>query len=257
MNPPRACALVTGASSGIGRVLAARLARDGMRVVLVARRRAELVTLAEEIARAGGDAIVEVLDVGDTTRTASRVRALDAQLGGFDLIVANAGVGADDDAGRAPYEWETIAGACHVNFCGAAATLTAALPAMVARGRGHLVGVSSLASFGALPKSAAYCAPKAGLSMLLDCLRIDLEGTGVRVTTVHAGFVRTRMVDPSAHPTPLLMEVEEAVEIIARALPRAPARIDFPASLALAARAAGALPRPLRDRVARSLRGVR
>ena len=251
------CALVTGASSGIGRALAARLARDGTRVVVVARRRAELETLVEAVAREGGHAIVEVLDVGDTTRTATRVRALDVELGGFDLVVANAGVGANEDAGGASYAWETIAAACHVNFCGAAATLTAALPAMVARGRGHLVGVSSLAAFGALPRSAAYCAPKAGLSMLLDCLRIDLEGTGVRVTTVHAGFVRTRMVDEAAHPTPLAMDVDEAVEIIARALPRAPAHLDFPMPLALAARAAGALPRPLRDRMARSLRRVR
>jgi len=251
----RRTALVTGASTGLGRGLAERLASDGAEVWLVARTAAALDEVARGIAARGGRAHPVVLDVGDTAATAARVRAIDEEAGGLDLVVANAGVGvADRDL--PPYAWEAIAPALHVNLCGAAATLTAALPTMVARGRGHLVGISSLAALGALPDSAAYCAPKAGLSMLLECLRIDLAETGVAVTAVHLGFVRTRMVAESTHPMPQLLSVEEATARIVDALPSRPASIDLPQPLAAAARAFGRLPRPARDVVYRKLRAV-
>jgi short-subunit dehydrogenase len=185
------------------------------------------------------------LDVADTTRVVSVVRELDDELGGLDLIVANAGVGAPPPA--TGLDWESLAAPCHVNFCGAAATLTAVLPRMKARGRGHLVGVSSLASFGPLPKAAAYCAPKAGLSMLLDCLRLDLLGTGVDVTAIHPGFVRTAMTERSTFFMPMLMDVDAAADVIMRELPKRPAAIDFPLPMALAARFGARLPRRLRD----------
>lgn len=245
-------ALVTGASSGIGRSLALALARSGCVVVACARREAELQALAEKIRRDGGRCLVEVLDVADTARTVELVRMLDSEHR-FDLIVANAGVGAR--TGAAPWTWEAIGDAIEINFAGAAATLTAALPAMISRGRGHLVAVSSLASYGPLPASAAYCAPKAGLDMLMECLRIDLAGTGVAVTNVRAGFVRTRMVAETRHPMPGIMEPDEAAQRILEGLEQAPAEIVFPRWLAVMARASGALPRPLRDVLLRVLTG--
>lgn len=248
-------ALVTGASSGIGRGLAERIAATGALVVLCARRERELGRVAEGIERAGGHAKVAALDVGDTERTVAAIRALDEEVGGLDLVVANAGVGAPPPA--SPLAWETLRHPCHVNFCGAVATLTAVLPQMVARGRGHIVGVSSLASFGALPASGAYCAPKAGLSMLLECLRLDLLDTGVAATTIHAGFVRTAMVEHATFPMPMLMSVEEAVDLVMLELPKRPATIDFPRPLALAARVAAGLPRSLRELAARRQRAVR
>lgn len=247
-------ALVTGASTGIGRGLAERLAARGAEVWLAARSKARLEEVAHGIRARGGRAHVVVLDVGDTATTVARVRAIDERAGGLDLVVANAGVGAPRDV--APWAWEAIAPALHVNLCGAAATLTAALPAMVARRRGHLVGISSLAALGALPESAAYCAPKAGLSMLLECLRIDVAPAGVAVTAVHLGFVRTRMVAESTHPMPQLLSVEEAAARIVDALPARPPSIDLPQPLAAAARAFGRLPRPARDLVYRKMRSL-
>jgi short-subunit dehydrogenase len=219
-------ALITGASRGIGRALAEELARDGWHLILCARGQIDPLADAER----------HPLDVSDCEATARFVRDADARSGGLDLIVANAGVGAQ---GTTSYAWETIAAACHTNFCGAAATLTAALPAMVARGRGHLVAISSLASFGALPAAESYCAPKAGLSMLLDCLRIDLRGTGVAVTTVNLGFVRTGMTEHSTHPMPQLLDAGEAARRIVRRLRKRPATIDLPQPLALATRLYG------------------
>ena len=243
---PYRTALVTGASSGIGRAVAARLARAGVLVVLSARREDRLRELADTIARDGGTARVQPLDVADTDRTTGVIRALDAELGGLDLVIANAGVGVVG-RGAARGTWESIAASCHVNFCGAAATLTAVLPQMIARRRGHLVGVSSIAAFGALPGRAGYCAPKAGLTMLLECLRLELRAAGVHVTAVHPGFVRTAMTERSRQWMPLLMEPDEAAEHIVRGLPAAPATIDFPRSLAFAARLGAHLPRALRD----------
>lgn len=241
-------ALVTGASFGIGRSLALALARAGCHVVGCARHEAGLEALEQEIRREGGRCLVEELDVADTVRTVGRIRTLD-DAHRFDLIVANAGVGARE--GVAPWTWEAIGDAIEINFAGAAATLTAALPAMVSRGRGHLVAVSSLASYAPLPASAAYCAPKAGLDMLMECLRIDLAGSGVRVTNVRAGFVRTRMLTRTTHAMPGVLEPDEAAERIIEGLERAPAEIVFPRWLAAMARASGALPRPLRDALLR------
>ena len=98
-------ALVTGASSGIGRSLALALARSGCAVVACARHEAGLKTLAEEIRRDGGRCLVEELDVADTVRTVERIRALDGAHR-FELIVANAGVGARE--GVAPWTWEAL-----------------------------------------------------------------------------------------------------------------------------------------------------
>jgi len=249
-------ALVTGASSGIGQALAECLASGGTMVVLAARRGPELRAVADGIARTGGRARVEVMDVADTGATVARIRALDAEIGGFDLVIANAGVGMKPRRGPT-YAWEAMAAACHVNFCGAAATLTAVLPQMVERKRGHVVGISSIASFTPIPGRGGYCAPKAGLSMLLECLRLELAGTGVHATAVHPGFVRTAMTAKSKGALPFVMDPATAAARIVRALPSAPATIDFPWQLATAARAGAALPRVLRDIVLGAAAGRR
>lgn len=202
---------------------------------------AALEEAASAIAARGPRPRTLVDDAGDTEAHVRRIRALDVESGGLDLVIANAGVGVP--AGQAPaYAWEAVRDAFHVNFCGAAATLTATLPSMVKRGRGHVVGIGSLASFGALPGSAAYCAPKAGLAMLLDCLKIDLEGTGVAVTQVNLGFVSTRMVAHATHPMPQLMSADRAAERIARRLASRPGVITLPRTLAALARGLGAMP---------------
>ncbi len=237
--------LVTGGSRGIGRGLAIAIARSGMDVIVTGRDRAALQEACAEI---GERARAEVLDAGHTDEAVRRIRAIDEEVGGLDMIIANAGVGMPDPA-MTPYAWEAMAGALHVNLCGAAATLTAALPAMVARGRGHLVGISSLAAFGALPGAAAYCAPKAGLDMLLECLRMDLAGTGVAVTRVSLGFVKTRMTERSTHPMPQRMDAEDAAKKIVRALKRRPSSIVLPRALGAATKAFSFLPSSLRAKL--------
>jgi short-subunit dehydrogenase len=238
-------ALITGASSGMGRSLARRLARAGTEVVLCARRVPELEALAAEIRSEGGRARVVEMDVADTERTVASIRAVDAEMGGLDLVMANAGIGRAIDARR--LRWERISQLCLVNFNGAIATLCAVLPGMVKRGRGHLVGVSSMGALAPFPTIGAYGATKAGLSMFLASMRLDLRGTGVAVTCVHPGFVRTEMTAHVKKPMPLALESDEAADLILTKLRRKPAEINFPVSMTAVARALAALPAPMRD----------
>ena len=169
-------------------------------------------------------------------------------------VVANAGVGLPS-AEASPFAWESLAAPLRTNTLGAAATLTALLPSMVARGAGHVVSIGSLASYGPIPGSAAYCAPKAGIDMLMACLSIDLEGTGVSATNVRLGFVRTAMTARSTHPMPQLLEPEEAARAIVRALPSRPEMLVYPRALGLGARALGLLPAAARARLYRGISG--
>ncbi len=235
--------LITGASSGIGRALAVELARRGRHVIVSARRQHELKSVAEQIRAAGGRADVLVLDAADTERMVAVLREQDANLE-IDTVVANAGVGAKPN--QDPSSWEAIAEAFHINYCGAAATLTALFPRMIARDRGHLVGVGSISSFGALPGAAAYCSPKAGVNMLLECLRLDARGTQVAVTALHLGFVDTKMLAHANHPTPQLVSTSTAARVISDAMDRRVAEFTYPRALGLAASLAGGLPRSLR-----------
>src|SRR4051794_25869142 len=138
-------ALITGASSGIGRGLAAWFARRGTRVYACGRREAELASLRDEVTRAGGRLEAVVMDVAKARETMEQIQQIDEACGGLDLVVANAGLGTATPAKK--MQWALVEQMIGVNVTGAAATLCAALPKMVERNRGHLVGVSSIAAY--------------------------------------------------------------------------------------------------------------
>src|SRR5687768_6874352 len=196
-------AFITGASSGIGAALARRLASRGTLVCLAARREPELRDLAQRIRGDGGRAHIYPLDVADPEKTEATVQQADDEHGGLDLVVANAGIGEEKWAGR--LRWEDCRATIQINVIGAVATLTAVLPRMAERRRGHLVGISSLAQYRGLPKNAAYSGSKAFLSVFLEGLRVDLRDLGVGVTDVRPGFVRTPMTAKHKHPMPFML----------------------------------------------------
>ncbi len=241
--------LVTGASSGIGRGLAALLARQGSRVYAAARRAALLERLASEV---GGGRIVPVeLDVADADRTHARVRELDSESGGLDLVVANAGVGVETPGRR--IEWETVRRTIDVNVAGASATLVGAIPGMIARGAGHLVGISSLAAFAGFPRTGAYCASKAFLATFLASLRVDLKPVGIKVTSIHPGYVKSEMTARNKFTMPFLLETEDAVNRIWKAIERGEEVVSFPWQMAAALKTLTALPRPLAEAALRRM----
>lgn len=237
-SPPWRTALVTGGSSGLGRGLALWLTRRGVKVWAGARRTAQLEALRAE---AGELLLPLTMDVSDAEATFAQVRALDGESGGLDLVIANAGIGEKTSA-RAP-DFASINRMIQVNVAGASATLCGALPGMVERRRGHLVGISSLAGLLAFPGSSTYCASKAYLRMFLDGLRLDVTRFGIDVTSIHPGFVKSEMTDKNEPGTmPFLMELEPAIELMGRALLQRRQQLSYPWQTSAVVRLGGALP---------------
>ena len=219
-------ALVTGASSGVGWELARQLAREGCKVGLVARREAPLRELAAVITAAGGAACSVVADVGQREQVEAAFAAVRAQLGPVDLVVANAGVGRPTL--RDPVNMADVEETFRINLMGVVYTLSAALPEMLARKRGHLVAVSSLAAYRGLPSESAYCASKAAVNAYTEGLRIHLRDTGVRVTTICPGFIATPMTATNAFHMPQLMTAEYAAGRMIRAIRARKKVYNFP-----------------------------
>jgi short-subunit dehydrogenase len=227
-------AIVTGASSGIGRALALRLGAEGYRVGLIARRQAELEAVARAIGEAGGVAVPAVADVGDRAALHGAVAEVEKQLGPTDVLVANAGFGAPTRID--PLNTAEVETTFRVNLLGVVYSLEAVLPGMLARKRGHLLAVSSLAAFKGLPGESAYCASKAAVNTYMEGMRIALRTRGVVVTTLCPGFVETPMV-PMDSATPFQMSADEAARRIARVIARrrgGVVRFPLPMSLLMA-----------------------
>ena len=225
-TPQGRVAIITGASRGIGWELAKVLARQGARVGLTARRRDNLLALAEEIRAAGGVAEVEAADVADREQTAAALAALEARLGPTDVLVANAGVGAPTTIN--PVNIDVFEQMFRVNVFGVVHAFDAVLPGMVARKRGHVAAVSSLAAYRGLPVEWGYTSSKAAVNNLMDGLRVQLRGTGVAVTTICPGFVKTPMTAMNDFHMPFSLEADEAARLIAGALWRKTKVYNFP-----------------------------
>lgn len=243
-------ALITGASGGIGRGLAAWFARRGVQVFGAARRMEELKALAREL-QGQGEVIPVWLDVANARTTLEIIRSIDDACGGLDLVIANAAV-ALETPGDAP-SWDAMEHMIDVNVRGAAATLTAVADRMASRGRGHLVGMSSLAAGRGMPRNSAYSASKAFLSTFLEGMRIDLAPRGVKVTTIHPGFVRTPGTAGNTFKMPFMLELDDAVERVGRAILRGTSELSFPWQSVTVVKLARLLPNALWDRAARRL----
>jgi short-subunit dehydrogenase len=240
--------LITGASSGIGRALSVELGRRGASLGLLARRANALEELVAEVAGAGGEALALQADVRDAEAMRAATDTLRERFGPIDVLIANAGVGATTHAKdlRAAEVAEVI----NINLLGAVNSVTAVLPEMVSRGQGQLVAISSLAAYRGLVKSAAYCASKAGLSAFFESLRLDLHDTGVDVTIIHPGFIKTALTSGRHAQMPYLMELQDATRKIVHAIEARKKSYAFPWQLASIVRAALLMPVFLYDRIA-------
>jgi short-subunit dehydrogenase len=239
--------LITGASSGIGRSLAVELGKRGASVGLLARRAEALREVAREVEAAGGRALALPSDVTDAASVRAAADELRTKFGAVDVMVANAGVGSlTDDYARLG---EQVAETIEINLLGAANSTAAVLPEMIARGAGHLVAISSLASYRGLPKSGAYCASKAAMNALFESLRLDLKNTGVAVTIIKPGFIKTPLTAGREAQMPFLLELDDATRKILRAIEARRTAYAFPWQLASIVRLARFMPDSLYDRV--------
>jgi len=185
---PGTRAIVTGASSGIGRATAIALAARGARLGLIARGRERLEEVASAI---DGDPIVGPADIGERADVEVAVEEFVRQAGGLELVVANAGI-----AHYAPFyalPIERVEEMVRVNLLGTLYTVKAALPHLLDRASGHLVVVASGASLRAFPWAATYGATKSAQSAFAEALRHELSGTGVSVSTVFPGEIATEL----------------------------------------------------------------
>jgi short-subunit dehydrogenase len=248
-------ALVTGASSGIGRLLALRLAADGARVALVARRETLLRRLAAEIEAGGGEALVLPCDVSDALQARTAALRAEQRFGGIDLLVNNAGYGAH----RRFLDWELsdIERMLRVNFLGAVYFTKALLPGMVARRRGFLVFVASVAGRIATPEESVYAATKFALLGLAESLSLEVEEAGVHVLSVLPGVIRTPFFDGMLDRLPpvarrSMVEPEGLVDAILDALARGRRELTYPRWLAVSFLVRAIAPRFLRRQVRRT-----
>src|SRR5688572_25437653 len=242
--------MITGASSGIGRGLAGELSKRGAKVGLIARRAAALTELVREIETANGKALALPADVMDAESLSAAATKLRSAFGPIDVLVANAGVGATVDG--AELKGSTVAGVINVNVLGAANSVEAVIPEMVARGSGQLVAISSLAAYRGLPRSAAYCASKAAVSAFFESLRLDLEPRGIDVTIIHPGFIKTPLTEGRDAQMPFLMELDDAVGKMVRVIEKRRKRYSFPWQLATIVRAGMLMPIWMYDRISRA-----
>lgn len=241
-------ALITGASSGIGRSLAVELGRRGAALGLLARRAGNLRELEAEIAAGGGRALALPADVRDAEAVRAAADRLRSQFGRIDVLVANAGlITLSPTIGLNASE---VADVMSVNVVGPVNCVTAVLPEMLARGSGHLVAISSLAAYRGLAKSGAYCGSKAALSTLFESLRVDLLGTGVDVTIIHPGFINTESTSGRKSKRPFLVELDDATRKIIRAIEQRKKSYAFPWQLATISRIGMLIPNSLYDRFA-------
>ena len=139
----------------------------------------------------------------------------------------------------------------NVNLLGVSNSIGAVLPGMIERRRGHLVGISSLASFRGMPRMLAYSASKAGVNAIFDGLRVELHSVGITVTTVCPGWVRTPMTDQLAGKLSQLMDVESAAHEVAYAIRKKLVFHAFPRVMSWTLRILTALPRSWQDRLMR------
>ena len=224
--------LLTGAGNGIGRATATALGARGYKLGLIDRDGEALGRVVEGL-RGGGKSVIGVsADVCDRGSLKEAVAAIETEVGAIEVVVACAGVGRLSSA--ADLDLEGFRQMLEVNVLGVAKTIEAVLPGMFARGRGHLVGISSVAGLRGMPWMPGYSASKAALSTYLEGLRPALKLRGVRITTVYPGFVRTGITVETPFRRPVAMlEPEQAAAYLVRAIERRPRDYAFPLSAAV------------------------
>ena len=243
--------LITGASSGIGRALALHYARSGARLSLTGRDAERLAAVAAACRDAGAEVGEGLIDVREREALRDWIVAQDTTAP-LDLLIANAGISGGTGGPKGEKE-EKARRIFAVNVEGMINTIAPAMPLMIARGRGQIGIMSSLASFLGFAGAPAYCGSKAAVRVYGEGLRGELGRRGVGVSVICPGFVKSPMTDSNSYPMPFLMDSDRAARIIAKGLDRNRGRIAFPWPTYALARVLGGMPVPLSDWLTRHL----
>jgi short-subunit dehydrogenase len=221
--------VITGASSGIGQVLALDYAAPGVALALSGRDRARLDSVAAACRAKGATVAADVIDVADRSAMDQWLKTFD-DMHPVELLIANAGVSIDTE-NSSLHDFSIIRSTFDVNVGGVLNTVEPLVARMQARKRGQIAIMSSLASFIGLPYSASYNASKAAVRVWGESIRYVLRKDGVGVSVICPGFVATPLTAQAPFPMPFLMSPARASSIIRRGLDRNAARIAFPIGL--------------------------
>lgn len=183
-------ALITGATSGIGEACAIQLAARGVNLILTGRRDERLRALSSKLKEFSVDVRTLAFDISDSERLEKSLTGVKSELEKLDVLINNAGlaVGTLPMKDSDPSDWDQM---IDTNVRGLLKITRFCLPFMVARGRGHIVNMGSVAGRWVYPGGGVYCATKFAVRAITEGLRMDLMGTGVRVTNIEPGMVET------------------------------------------------------------------
>ncbi|MCP1118257.1 SDR family NAD(P)-dependent oxidoreductase [Robbsia andropogonis] len=241
--------LIVGASSGIGRILALRLASEGERVVITARRKDRLDKVADDIVRIGGHCVAYAADA-ESPHAAEHVVNTCLQLHGrIDILILNAG-GAPAIDMRAMRAHQVNA-YMRSNYDVAVNYLFPVLQQMRHQTKGMVVQTNSLAGFLGVPLQGPYSAAKGALRLLIDACRVEFGHLGIKFVSVYPGFIATEATIGDGMPAPLEMSEDKAVDHILAAMRRQRADTMFPWQMGLLVRLSLALPKAIVTRMLR------
>jgi short-subunit dehydrogenase len=252
-------ALVTGASSGIGRQIALDLAAHGATVVASSRSLERLADTAAELRRYGGASEVVECDVSDPAAVKRMVRDALAKFGRVDILVNNAGFGGYEPVAETPVE--TIEAMLRTNYLGTVYGTKEVLPPMIARRSGTIVNISSISGLMGTPEIAPYCATKFAQIGFSESLYHELKPYGVHVAVICPGPVRTnfrRGFDERAPQPPefMVLDAADVSRAAMRAIAKKKFRVVLPRSLALICYLKGVFPGPVRYLTYHAMRAV-
>lgn len=191
-------ALITGATSGIGQACARRFAQNGYAVIITGRNEQKLSDIKKELEEAGTMVLSLIFDVRESDKAEAAISSLPEEWKTIDVLVNNAGLalGLDKEYEGDPTDWNTM---IDTNIKGLLTMTRLVVPGMVARNKGHVVNIGSVAGDAAYANGNVYCATKAAVKLITDGLRIDVADTAVRVTNVKPGLVETNFSNVRFH----------------------------------------------------------
>ncbi|RUL58584.1 SDR family NAD(P)-dependent oxidoreductase [Prevotella koreensis] len=191
-------ALITGATSGIGQACARRFAQNGYAVIITGRNERKLSNLKKELEESGTMVLSLIFDVRESDKAEAAISSLPEEWKAIDVLVNNAGLalGLDKEYEGDPTDWNTM---IDTNIKGLLTMTRLVVPGMVARNKGHVVNIGSVAGDAAYANGNVYCATKAAVKLITDGLRIDVADTAVRVTNVKPGLVETNFSNVRFH----------------------------------------------------------
>lgn len=205
---------ITGASSGLGTALARAYAARGAMLGLTGRRTELLAEIANQLP---GHTSTYSLDVRDAVALRNAAADFMQRFGTPDVVIANAGISVGtltEHAEDLPVFQEVM----DTNVMGVVNTFHPFVAAMRERQQGSLVGIASIAGFRGLPGASAYSASKAAVMGYLESLRVELHGSGVTVTTLCPGYIRTPMTAKNPYPMPFILDPDDAARRMIRAI---------------------------------------